>query len=349
MTKVQLSNLSCFKDRHGKPRWRVRKNGRTKSLIGQPGDAGFLDQYQAALNELAGKVPEKLARMPTGTVSHLVASYYASSDWQELKGSTKATYRGILERFRKEYGDLPYARLDRSILQRMLDKMRDRPQAANNLVKVLKAAFKFAVARGLVNSNPVSGIQKLKGNTDGFPPWTPEDCAAYERYHQPGTLPRLAYELLRYTGARRSDVVRMGWSNIDNGVLTYRQEKTGVVVDIPLAPSLAAELALHRVKALTFLAVGNGQMRSVKAFGGWFQEHIQAAGISGRSAHGLRKRLAIEMAEAGCTPHQIAAITGHQTLKEIERYTKAFSRKGAAMEAHNKLYGGPRREEKANA
>jgi integrase len=349
MSKVQLPNLSCFIDRHGKPRWRVRKDGRTKSLIGKPGDTGFLDQYQAALNELAGKTPEKLARIPAGTVSHLLANYYGSSDWQELKASTKATYRGILERFRKDFGDLPYARLDRIYVQRMLDKMRDRPQAANNLVKVLKAVFKFAVVRGLVNSNPATGVQKLKGNTDGFPPWTLEDCAAYEQHHQPGTLARLAYELLRHTGARRSDVVRMGWSNITEEVLTYRQEKTGVVVDIPLAPSLAAELALHRVKALTFLAVANGQMRSVKAFGGWFQDHIQAAGIKGRSAHGLRKRLAIDMANVGCTPHQIAAITGHQTLKEVERYTKGFSRKGAAFEAHAKLYGAPRQEEKANA
>jgi hypothetical protein len=30
------------------------------------------------------------------------------------------------------------------------------------------------------------------------------------------------------------------------------------------------------------------------------------------------------LAEAGCTVHEIAAITGHVTLKEVERYTKAF-------------------------
>jgi hypothetical protein len=37
----------------------------------------------------------------------------------------------------------------------------------------------------------------------------------------------------------------------------------------------------------------------------------------------MRKAAARRLAEAGCTPHQIASITGHKTLGEIERYTKA--------------------------
>jgi hypothetical protein len=43
------------------------------------------------------------------------------------------------------------------------------------------------------------------------------------------------------------------------------------------------------------------------------------------------------MAEAGCTPHEIAAITGHATLKEVERYTKAASRKRLGQSAKAKV------------
>jgi hypothetical protein len=39
------------------------------------------------------------------------------------------------------------------------------------------------------------------------------------------------------------------------------------------------------------------------------------------------------LAEAGCTVHEIAAITGHVTLKEVERYTKAFDRERLARAA----------------
>lgn len=37
--------------------------------------------------------------------------------------------------------------------------------------------------------------------------------------------------------------------------------------------------------------------------------------------NGLRKLCAKRLADAGCTTHQIAAITGHKTLAEIQRYT----------------------------
>ncbi|WP_249204563.1 tyrosine-type recombinase/integrase [Acetobacter thailandicus] len=45
------------------------------------------------------------------------------------------------------------------------------------------------------------------------------------------------------------------------------------------------------------------------------------------SPHGLRKTAGRRLAEAGCTPHQIAAILGHKTLAEVMRYTRSLNRK----------------------
>ena len=36
----------------------------------------------------------------------------------------------------------------------------------------------------------------------------------------------------------------------------------------------------------------------------------------------LATYLATRLADAGCTAHEIAAISGHKTLKEVVRYTK---------------------------
>jgi integrase len=55
--------------------------------------------------------------------------------------------------------------------------------------------------------------------------------------------------------------------------------------------------------------------------------------------HGLRKAAARRLAEAGCTEKQIAAITGHTTLKEIARYTKAADQERLAIDAISKLAG----------
>jgi hypothetical protein len=53
--------------------------------------------------------------------------------------------------------------------------------------------------------------------------------------------------------------------------------------------------------------------------------------------HGLRKAAARRLAEAGATPHQIAAVTGHKTLSEIERYTREASQPGLAASAIGKI------------
>lgn len=60
------------------------------------------------------------------------------------------------------------------------------------------------------------------------------------------------------------------------------------------------------------------------------REAAKAARVE-KSAHALRKAHAVALAEAGATTHQIAAWTGHQTLKEVERYTRDASRRNANM------------------
>jgi hypothetical protein len=51
----------------------------------------------------------------------------------------------------------------------------------------------------------------------------------------------------------------------------------------------------------------------------------------------LRKATPVRLAEAGCTPHEIAAITGHASLKEIVRYTATADRKRLAASAMEKV------------
>jgi integrase len=50
----------------------------------------------------------------------------------------------------------------------------------------------------------------------------------------------------------------------------------------------------------------------------------------------LRKAAARRLAEAGCTMHEIAAITGHASLSEIQRHTRAADQKRLALSAMEK-------------
>jgi integrase len=345
-----MPGLSSFKDRHGKTRWRYRARGQVRAIPGQPGEAGFLQAYQAARDGLAkptgGAGQERTA---AGSVNQLIVSYYESRAWVELKPTTKKTYRGIIERFRKHNGQVKAASLTAPNFYALMNSLSSRPAAANNLLKVMRAVFKHAVLTGLLKADPTRDVKPFTIKGDGFPPWTQDECARFEACHARGTPQRLAYELLRHTGQRRGDVVRMGWQHINrDGWLAFVQEKTGQKVEMPMPPSLAQELEHHSKRNMSFLHTSFGADRTSKGFGAWFKDACMAAGVTDKSAHGLRKLKAIEMAEAGLPPHRIAAITGHRTLKEIERYCRAYDRAKAAGEAHATLYPTKAPEEKGN-
>ena len=152
----------------------------------------------------------------------------------------------------------------------------------------------------------------------------------------------MAFATLLYTGLRRGDAARIGRHHINNGVLSIDQAKVEggeqAHLEIPLHPRLAEIIAATPTIGIkTLLTTSAGRPFSVGGFGNRFREQCDAAGCTGLSAHGLRKATARRLAEAGCTAHQIASITGHASLREVERYARAADRKRMAQEAMRKL------------
>src|ERR1700748_2459781 len=106
---------------------------------------------------------------------------------------------------------------------------------------------------------------------------------------------------------------------------------------MPLHPTLQAILASTPIGNMTFLTTQFGKPFTSNGFGNWFRDQCNAAGLPQCSAHGLRKAAARRLAEAGCTAHEIASITGHASLKQIVRYTKAVDQKRLAVSAMVKV------------
>jgi integrase len=67
---------------------------------------------------------------------------------------------------------------------------------------------------------------------------------------------------------------------------------------------------------------------------------LREMGVTGYSIHGLRKNAAIALAEAGCSPHEIMAITGHRTLEMVTHYAKRVSQRTLARSAMEKWESG---------
>ena len=150
---------------------------------------------------------------------------------------------------------------------------------------------------------------------------------------------------LREAANRKYRRRTVGRQHVNDGVLTIDQSKTEggeeAHLEIPLHPKLKEIIdATPMVGVKTFLVTHFGKAYTAPGFGNWFREMCNAADCLDVSAHGLRKATARRLAEIGCSANQIASITGHASLSEVQRYTKAADRKRMAREAMTKLVEG---------
>jgi integrase len=84
---------------------------------------------------------------------------------------------------------------------------------------------------------------------------------------------------LVHTGQRRGDVLRMGRQHVRDGIISIKQQKTGVEVDIPVHPELAAAIAACPSEHLTFLTTDRGAPVNERHFNRWFCAAVKAAGL----------------------------------------------------------------------
>jgi integrase len=335
-------HINGFIDRYGHPRYYVRRPGhKNVRLPGLPWSAEFMSAYAEAVE---GQQPIKIGekRNPAGTVAATVGLYLGSTAFANLAAETQRTRRNILERFREEHGDKRIAAIEKKHVQFMVTAKGATPSAARNFLNTLRAMITFAIDAGIRTDDPTIGVKRPKIKTDGYRTWTEDDIAAFEATHPIGTLPRLALALLIYTGQRRSDVVAMGLQHLRGDLISVRQQKTGAPLLIPMHPALRAAIeATPSSGHLSFLATAFGKARTANGFGTWFRECCNAAGLpNGTSAHGLRKAACRRLAEAGCSSKEIMAISGHRSLREVERYIEAADQEHLARAAMKRLGGG---------
>jgi integrase len=237
-----------------------------------------------------------------------------------LAPSTQTVRRGILDRICTRQasdgsgelvGDWPYAEIEPRDIKKLRDEKRATPDAANNLVKLIRRLFTWACSDevNLAETNPARDIVVLRSaNPDGIRAWTEDDAARYEARHPIGTKARLAFDIMLYTGVRRSDVVKLGpqmerWftETLPDGTaiavqkLVFTEEKGRKrhvkSHQLPILPPLrqSIDASKQHLGHLVYLVTAYGKPHSVKGFGNWFKDRCRQAGLKELSAHGLRK------------------------------------------------------------
>lgn len=337
MTILRLKYIQKFKDRHGRVRYYLRRKGMKPIALPDISDTGFLAAYQAALS-IARPDPIKVMTEGPRTFATLVSLWLISPHFRHLSPTTQTSYRRILAHMQADdYAVHLVVDFEPRNIRRFVARLADRPAAANHRLKLFRMLFDYAVDEGWRPDNPARNIKRLKEKAEGAESWTDDQIDQFCARWPSGSVPRLALALLLFTGQRRSDVVRMGSLHVTDGWVSVVQQKTGAALMIPIHPDLAIELALTSGGG-TFLKRQDGEAFTANGFYMRFKAWREEAGLpSGLSPHGLRKAAARRLAEAGCSTHQIAAITGHASLSEVQRYTKAVDQKRIAKEAMERM------------
>lgn len=252
------------------------------------------------------------------TVAGLIDLYQASVDYRDKAESTKKIYTIYHRQLVDQVGNAPASELERKDVQLLVDKMGDRPGAANMIIGAGGAAFAWATSRGYVKFNPFDNIKKNKlGEHAPWPETLIELALASD-----DDLVRLSVHLLYFTAQRIGDVASMRWRDLEVGYIPVKQEKTDNELQIPIHSRLKAELARHR-RSLTTIIPGKVGKAKTDAIRKALQDFASDKGYK-VVPHGLRKNAVITLLEVGCSVAETASISG-QSLQMVEHYAKRRS------------------------
>ncbi len=116
-----------------------------------------------------------------------------------------------------------------------------------------------------------------------------------------------------------------------------KPSKNGAEVWIPFKPEFLVLFKQYPVRGDFIVAPPYAGQWHEATLSHDIAKAVKDYGFEGFSLHGLRYNACQNLAEAGCTPHEIMSITGHKTVQMVEGYTKHFERRKSAVEAVRKL------------
>jgi integrase len=345
MARIKLKYVNGFVNRDRKServRYYFRRRGQKAiPLPGLPGSEEFMAAYAAALATIPDEPSEiGASRTLPGTINALIVAYYKSDEWRNgLQEDTRRTRRRIIERFRAKHGDKRVALLRREHIEKMLAEIEKR-SAKRHWLKAIRGLLRFAIPT-MLKADPTEGVASIKPlKTKGHHSWTDDEIAQYRAHWPLGTQQRLVMEFALETVSRRGEVVRLGPQHVKNGRIRIERTHGSEDVDIPISPELQAACDAMPKSHLTYIVTAYGKPRSKYGLGNDFAKWATAAGLPARCRlHGLKKGGMRRYAEAGNTPHELMALSGHRTLSEVQRYTSAVDRKRLADSGMAKKVG----------
>lgn len=355
--RVNLPGLLQERHRNGSTRWRVRVEGdKTRRIhipVG-PDHADFLDHYYAARSGevFRPKSPVAIERSLDWLSARYLAHLEKMVEGKLSSADTLRQRKSVLTRVcehRDEDGDR-YGDFDMdapaSAFVALRDAWSDRPGAADNMIKTVRAMYKWAMEREEIAANPAAGVSAINTRKGGgATPWTASDLEAFRTRHPKGTTPHLWLTLQAFTACRIGDAIWLGREQeVKRGGVLYLEwtprKKGSAPVSIRILPQLLEATRAAPVIGKAYILGKRGRpYSSAESLRNQVRKWCDEAGLPEKSSHGIRKAVAELMAESGATQHQIMSVMAHTEARTSEIYTAGVQRRVLAEGAISALEG----------
>ena len=254
--------------------------------------------------------------------------------FKRYKPSTKKGVRALLEtRLLPAFGASPLDWIAPAHVRRWFaDFSRTAPGNANHALSLLRRIMNFAIARGHIEKNPTQGIRPNRR-----PPLTrflsreeigrlhkalDEQARRGERFRQPADIVRL----LLLTGCRRSEIVRLRWSEVRDRALMLADGKTGPRT-VPLNSQARRILARQPRGESEFVFPSSlDPSRSRHPDLSLWYRVRREAGIEDVRLHDLRHTHASHAVMNGVPVPVVARLLGHSNVRMTMRYAHLADR-----------------------
>ena len=312
---VKMRYVTEKRNKDGSSRWYWQRPGfPTKRLRGN--EAERL-KTAAALNERADAEKRgKTGDMPPefGTIGWAVDEYRKSPKFTRKALSTRRAYERWMLSLSETVGDRPIEDLTPKAVYDIIDGIESRG-SKTHCAAVLKRVADVAIRRGLIDRNPASrlGLESSGRREQLFSEDDADTFLAACDGARHGKAIALGFKLLLYTAQRPGDVRAMTWAHYNGDTITVRQQKTSKLVEVPCSEVLreALDEAKSTVTSIMIVAGQDGRPLKQTAWQRAFNNIRTKAGLEHLQARDLRRTAVVNMARAGCTTPEIAAITGH--------------------------------------
>ena len=215
----------------------------------------------------------------------------------------------------------------RADIERLHHGLRNTPYQANRVLAVLSRMFALAEGWGLRHdgSNPCRHVQKYRERRrDRF--LSAEELArlgiALTAAGKDGEPPAAiaAIRLLALTGCRKSEVLRLRWSQVEPNCLRLSDSKTGAKV-VPLGAAARELLAsLPSWEGNPYVIVGDRPNSHFIGIQKVWERIRRQAGLDDVRIHDLRHSFASVGASSGDSLLVIGALLGHRDHGTTQRY-----------------------------